>query len=636
MSDLQPINLVDFTAGLNLRRSDFNLAENESPAMLNVEIDPRRGFSSRRGWVRWNAADITDVNASVVSYWNLTTAGNPATSGVAAFTAGVLHINDSDSSAVDQSTPLSGLGPADILYVGTTWSFTIATATDNTTHWSFTGTATGTLPADGEVKITDAPVSAWEPRNGYVHSLSDDTYIVYMANDGTILAAPPSGVFADLSITVVADPHLADFASWGDVVYIACGVGETCYKRDGTAAAASVADVYGNFNDDYTTPAGGYMPTAEHIEAHSGYIFVGHTEENSVDYPNRIRWSHPNQPEDWATLDFLDIETGGGRITALKSFQDHLLIFKTESVWALYGYDFDSWQLIQVSRSAGAPSPTAVTASESAIFFFSSVSRNGIFMYQGGQQVVHISEKLRTAMEEVDEPNNVWMAWVGRRLWCSIPWLPDDARVGDESSAFVFDPEVGGGAWVRHESALGSITVILPRSDTEAEYPLAAICGHSGAACLVRLDFQDRAEDKILEGGSSSAFDASYRTGWFVAEYPERLKSWRRPRFILRNPDFDVTIKVEAFADYSGDIPTRTSALTLLADASAAYWDDGWEWDDGTLWATEATGSRIERTSPFGHSRALQLRFSVLPATLGAAWGIDAIILKYIYRKLTT
>ena len=547
MTTLQPINLVDFTGGLNLRRSDFNLAQNESPSMRNVEVDPRRGFSSRRGWARWNAADIV-------------------------------------SPAVD-----------------------------------------------------------WEPRNGYVHSLSDDSYVVYMANGGNLYAAGVNGVFSDLSITVTASPHLVDIASWGDVAYIACGAGQVSYKRDGVGTAVAVPDVVGNFNDDYTTPVGGFMPTAEHIEAHSGYVFVAHVEDNpdpsnpttSAPQPNRLRWSHPDEPEDWATNDFLDIKTGGGRITALKSFQDHLLIFKTESVWALYGYDLDSWQLIQVSRSAGTPSPAAVTASESTLFFYSPVGRSGIFAYQGGQQVTHISEKLRTAMDEIENTDDVWLGWVGRRLWCSLPWRPT-GQENDQSSAFVFDPEVGSGAWVRHEAALGHIKCILDRSDTESEFPLAAICGCSGAAAMVRLEFQDRAEDRILEDGTSTAFDAEYRTGWIDADFPDRLKSWRRPRFILRDPDFDVVIKIEAFANYSVEIPTRTSTLTLNAGGNAADWDDGWLWDDGTLWATPSTGSRLERTAPFGHSRALQLQFSVTPATLGAAWGVDAIILKFVYRRFTT
>ena len=58
MAELQPLDLIDFTGGLNVRRTEFNLGENESPDMLNVEIDPRGGIFTRNGWSRFNDADI--------------------------------------------------------------------------------------------------------------------------------------------------------------------------------------------------------------------------------------------------------------------------------------------------------------------------------------------------------------------------------------------------------------------------------------------------------------------------------------------------------------------------------------------------------------------------------------------------
>jgi hypothetical protein len=57
MTELQPINLDDFTGGVNLWRNQFNIAPNQSPDMLNMEIDPRGGFYTRKGWSRWNADD---------------------------------------------------------------------------------------------------------------------------------------------------------------------------------------------------------------------------------------------------------------------------------------------------------------------------------------------------------------------------------------------------------------------------------------------------------------------------------------------------------------------------------------------------------------------------------------------------
>ena len=49
----------DFTGGLNLRADQFQLARNESPDMLNVEIDPRGGVFARGGMVRLNTTAVS-------------------------------------------------------------------------------------------------------------------------------------------------------------------------------------------------------------------------------------------------------------------------------------------------------------------------------------------------------------------------------------------------------------------------------------------------------------------------------------------------------------------------------------------------------------------------------------------------
>ena len=50
MAALQIFEQQDFTGGLNLRADQFQLADNESPRMLNVEIDPRGGVFARGGF----------------------------------------------------------------------------------------------------------------------------------------------------------------------------------------------------------------------------------------------------------------------------------------------------------------------------------------------------------------------------------------------------------------------------------------------------------------------------------------------------------------------------------------------------------------------------------------------------------
>jgi hypothetical protein len=49
----------DFTGGLNLRSDQFQLADNESPEMLNVEVDPRGGVFSRGGMARIHSVDVS-------------------------------------------------------------------------------------------------------------------------------------------------------------------------------------------------------------------------------------------------------------------------------------------------------------------------------------------------------------------------------------------------------------------------------------------------------------------------------------------------------------------------------------------------------------------------------------------------
>jgi len=561
MTELQTIDIDRFDGGLNRWRNQFSIERNESPLMLNMEIDPRGGFYTRKGWSRWNADDAI------------------------------------------------------------------------------------------------ATVANWSPRNTFFHLLSTGSYVVYVANNALIEAAPSSAAFATLAIAgptnivPTASPHLADFAAWGDYVYIACGNATATHRRNGTATPTAATDAFGNYNDDYTTPdaiGSGAMPRCEFIETHGGYVFCAYTKESTV-FPNRLRWSHPSQPENWATLDFLDISAGGGKITGLRSFQDHLLIFKTDSVWALYGYDSESWQLVRVSTTAGAPNTTAITASETAVYFFSAAERGSIFAYNGSGPPVLISQNLRTVLEDLTTPNDVWLAWAGKRLWCSLPWTYDGV-VANQSTVFVFDPQVGNGAWTAHRPALGHVKSIVENADASIGYPLASVNGSSGAACLVKLDFNDAPVDTILEDLTLSPADCYYYTGWQHAGWPERRKSWRRPRFVIDQVDETVEIDLDIYFDYDEGAPMRSHVLSATSRGTA-FWREtgsletnGFEWGDGTLWgAGGAEGSEIVRAVPatqdlsgLGVNRAVQLRVSTNAEYAGKAWGVNLITLKYILRRFTT
>lgn len=571
---LEPLNLTDWTGGLNLRRNQFQLAENESPDMLNVDVDPRGGFCTRKGWLRWNADDIVDP-----------------------------------------------------------------------------------------IAVT------WEPRNSAVHNLANGDQIVYIVNDKKIYSAGIDRQFALLtSVPANAAPHGADFTAWGDYMYITTGMSTASYQRFQDDAPVALATSFSEVN----APVNLSMPRAEYVAGHAGYLFCAVTVEGGQNYFARVRWSHPGKPDSWRAGDYIDIDSGGGKITGIMSFRDHLLIFKTNSLWALYGYDDASWQLMKVSLSVGCPCITAATRSETAAYFFSASDKGGIYGY-AGEVPTYISENMRPAFEEITAYENVFVSWAGRRLWIGVPWVKDVGPTAEVASAFVFDPDIGDGAWTMYRSSVGAIAPVVDGSDINAKYPMAVMWSHE-AAVMVVLDRIDDAYDSILElsvlgtgdGGYLSTSDGEdilisgrdppgetfqtyYRTRWLHAGWPDRKKSWRRPGFIVREVPRDVTLVVESFRDYNETTVHRTRTLALRAKGNN-YWTEtgfaeanvgGFDWtpggtDDptgtGADWGPQVAGSNIVRAGSMGLARAVQMRIRPAPTTM-RKWGIDGIVAKIKMRR---
>jgi hypothetical protein len=571
---LEPLNLMDFTGGINLRRNQFQLGETESPDLLNVDIDPRGGFYTRKGWQRWNSADVVDIGTEV-----------------------------------------------------------------------------------------------WKPRNAFIHTHADGSQYVNVINNHQIYWAGNDGVFAPLGVVADAHPHCADAAAWGDVAYIACGMFRPSIRVQGLGVVTPMVD---DVWSEVDAPVDNTMPQAEFAAGHASYLFCAVTSEADGNHFARVRWSHPNKPDSWRADDFLDIETGGGKITGLMSFRDHLIIFKTNSMWALYGYDEDSWQLIKVSVSVGCPTITAATRSETAVFFFSASDKGGIYMYSGDTPA-HISGNLRPAFEEVSAYENVFVSWAGRRLWVGVPWVKGVGSTASVSSLFVLDPDIGDGAWTMYRSDYGAVGPVLDGSDVNAKYPLAALWSDR-VAVMVTLDYIRDAYDLILEPSSigvapdgyvvtgndeeigvagpifGQTFDSFYRTRWLHAGWPDRKKSWRRPTFVCRQVDRDVDLLVETYRDYDETTVHRSRTIRVKADGES-YWTEtghaeaavgGFDWTEGgdadpsgrgADWGLQRQGSNLIRAGSMGLARSVQMRVRASPVTPHQKWGVDAIVAKIVMRR---
>lgn len=534
-SRLQPLNLTAFSGGLNMRADAFQLADDESPEMLNVEVDPRGGFYSRRGWERWNEDPIAAAET-----WD------PRHAAMFEMSSGVEHLLVSNQARI--------------------------------------------------------------------HHSSNSAFSVLEAG-----AADP--------IVCEASPHLADFAAWGDTLYIACGRTRQTVKWVGSGNATRLTS--DAWNDDYLTPGTARAPQAEFLTAHAGYMFAANTRESATNHPNRIRWSHPNVPESWKQSDYIDILAGGSKITGIVSNQDHLLIFKTSSVWALYGYDSNSWQLVNVSQELGAIHRQCIVRAERAVFFVS--WPQGVHAIIDGR-VSEISEQLRPAFTSTNwnqsKLDHMWLGWLDKRLWWGVPFW-EDGTAESARSVFVLDPSLGErGSWTMFRSALEEGLGPFAQGNYVGGSDSAAYGVCRCGPAVVRIGAREDPTDTMT--GEAVPFTTSYCTRWLDGGWPTLKKSWRRPDIIAKEETNPYTLGVEVFHDFQEANPKRQRSVFVDGNFGGGIYGT-----EGLLWGTfeygaPPKGSLIARTGSLGSARSVQLCIMGEP---GKPWGVDAIIFKFVPRR---
>ena len=533
---LRPLNLVDFTGGVNLRPETFQLAENELPELLNMEVDPRGGLNTRRSW-RYAFPD-------------------PMTTGT------------------------------------------------------------------------------WNPRNAYMHMTSLGQRLIAVANQLTSTTFEVLGKVDNTAATVLlasaagADPHGADFASWGDDLYIVRGAGQSAFWRLGTTTPLT-ACAGSNFQNDYTAPGvTDTFPLAQMVTPHAGYMFVAGTEEDGNRNPNRVRWSHPNNPRRWAVSDYVDITEGGQRITGFISFSDRLIIFKPDSVWALFGYNADNWELTNLSRTIGCINQQLVCRSEDAVFFVS--WPQGVFAYSEKGNVQELSVQVRAVFErgqmDPSSMRNAFIGWVNRRLWVSLPYLDEQVTPDDAKTVFVLDP------------VLGSWTTFLGGDNAVPGPYIERVEANDDDACLsfvrqypriITVDAESSTATDEIRPTVHGAFPTRMRTRWLDAGNPTWKKSWRRPDLLLRALLLESTVNVQVFHDYDNYNAQRSFFVAYTPPGPTASYGH-FVWGDGTTYGGSDQTSSIERGGTMGRAGTVQVL-----ATGGETvrWGLNGIIFKYIPRR---
>lgn len=530
MAGLRVFRQDDFTGGLNLRADQFQLAPNESPRMLNVEIDPRGGVFSRGAMRRINSSPITNnwVPENLVPFYG-------------------------------------------------------------SSHYVMLST-------------------------GYKNSTNGSVFYSQGSN------------FSDLSISV-SEEHGASFAPWGDILYIATGQDSVSYSWNGTTKTAmnTSGPVWQNsYNSPSVTP---YFPNAKHAVTHAGKVFVASTKENGVRKNTRIRWSHPNNPTNWAEQDYIDINDGGQDITGLAVFNGHLIVFKHNAVFAVFGYDSDTFQVVEVSRNVGAATPHAFCVTERGVYFFS--YPDGLMLYNGNG-VVDLFEPIRPAIINGDIKSSsideVYVNHINRRIWVSVPYS-EVTNVNYPTVSFVYDPTVSQrGAWLMfstadERAASGGCTFISENGATKH------LIAHSTLPYVLSVDEYSNGYDDIT--GTNYQFTSRYRTRWVDGGSYSQKKMFRRPDIIVKQLSSDSYLNIKAYADYEEASVVKEYSIDIDSASTGMVW--GLSYWGISNWGEQNVGSQIMRGRSIGLAKSIQIEFEGGP---GIPWGVNSYTLKYNPRKV--
>lgn len=574
----------DFTGGLNFRADQFQLAPNESPFILNMDVDPRGGAFTRGAYRKKHTTQVS-------GNWK---------------PKGLFNYKHPTVPTIILNTGYDSVGPTD----------------------------------------------------GKIYQSIGGNFSVIEYSSGNDVA--------------VKSENGASVTTWQDTLYMAIGRDATqMYKWEAGTTYAVALLASGPTWQPYQVPVGGYMPRAELARAHANKLFVANTYEDGEAYPNRIRWSHENRPEDWFQDDYIDIIAGGEGIRGLAVVDGQLLIFKPKAVYLLMGYDADSFQLVELSTNLGIDYPQNVTEGSGGAYFFD--YPGGLFFFnRNGIQGVYdrLKPTIDTNRINAQKLNLVTLSYVNDRVWMSAPFdftadtngstsNPTGVAVDYSNVNFVFDPSIGrNGAFTLYQSATWYAAAtptaltgygLLSGCDwTDSTGEIWHLMIHPDSSFKYVMyvdefeysdDIPQNVQDDIPQGNELGDFETIFVTPWFYDDRYVQNKTFVRSLYVVRPVDEQTEILVDVYHDFNTESPITSHTIDLDPVITGGVFGTG-------VFGTDVYGESdlkegIQRGGRLKRAKAVQLKFQGPNANLtgisgppGRQWGLNSIAYKFKRRKV--
>jgi len=517
--------LEAFTGGLNLRSDQFNLAENESPDLLNVTVDPRGGIRQRDGVDRLNPIALS---ADIKGIWGFFTDGGTAQK---------------------------------------------------------------------------------------------------MVNYGTKVAYATTANFTDLTgITARTDGTRVYGMTMNNIAYGVSG-DKVSFRWNGSADADLGLVLDGS---------AGNFPQSQYVAFWNNFAWTANTVESGTSHPSRVRWSNANDPEKWTAADYVDIDIGehGDYITGLVATGEKLLVFKSNSVHAIFGWDSDSFQVVNLTNDVGSvPLSSPVSTTFGTFFWY---ANNGVYIYNG-EQFVWLFAKLQPAIDDgrIDnlDTNPPQLAWGNNKLYVSLDWTENATTT---RRTLMYDPTMGeGGAWVTSDIDAGPLYAYNPPNAAPTVY--GGCVANTGILIDVE-DAQNRTSDRYV-GATETHIESHFVTRWVTGRDPIVKKRWGRPRVVL-SAEATITLPILIYKDFDKSEQSNSFDLSVAGKVSNSRWGTA-EWDDAdeesaTVAKWDAISSdltaNVQNLPTLGTGRSISMKVS--GPSSDNHWEVNALAFTYTPRRL--
>lgn len=234
--------------------------------------------------------------------------------------------------------------------------------------------------------------------NNQLHVLSSNTWAYGAASDAA---------WTNIS-TAVASPNVPSFIEFNT------------QTAKYTIMAYSTGVVFNNYWDGatFSTFTDANCPKSNLFTAHRNRLYgVGKDGRT-------LKYSALGAFTDWTTADdagYIDITEAKGKITAITTFADHVILWTDNSMHELYGTFPGNFELVNVSHKVGCASRFAYTEVGGKLFW---MDYSGIYMYTGGLPR-KIADKADGILNEIPfavSKDEIRAGGIDNKIYFSVPY----------------------------------------------------------------------------------------------------------------------------------------------------------------------------------------------------------------------